>query len=531
MTGLNPPGHGARHNGMRMGDAVPTLASAFAGQGFATAAFVSAFPLDRRFGLSRGFETYDDGLPRATDGRPVNERRGGLTIDAALGWLVRHRDDRFFLWVHLFEPHAPYGNPTTATGTPLERYDAEIAEADRQVARLLDGLGSARTSTLVIAAGDHGEAFGEHGEIGHSVFVYDTTLRIPLIMSGPGVPPPSARVVEDVVGLVDIAPSVATLFGLPALGQDGLDLRAPIDASRFAGRALYAESFAPLIDFGWSPLRAVREGRWKYIAAPRAELYNVNEDPVEAHNQLPSKPDDAARLAARVAALAPASLSGAAIDPEAAVRLGSLGYVSAPNRAGSGERPRPDPKDRVEIAARMAEVTSGEIAGERLVPALEALLRDDPGNPHAELRLGVALADRDDCSRAEPHLRAAIRSGLPSADPFISLAYCHRRRGASEAARRALFDAERVEPGNPVVAANLGLIAFDSGQMGEAIARLEFAVTREPDLHEARFVLARAYARTGRRAEAQQHAATLLSRLPSSAPQRSEVERLVAALR
>jgi Flp pilus assembly protein TadD len=185
----------------------------------------------------------------------------------------------------------------------------------------------------------------------------------------------------------------------------------------------------------------------------------------------------------------------------------------------------------VEIAARIGEVTSGEISGERLVPALEALLRDDPFNPHLELRLGVALADRDDCNRADSHLRTAIRSGLPSADPFISLAFCYRRRGSHEAARRALMDADRVEPGNPVVAANLGLIAFDAGQMEEAIARLETAVTRDPDLHEARFVLARAYARLGRQAEAHRHALTLLSRLPASAPQRAEVERLVAALK
>lgn len=530
MTGLNPPGHGARHNGMRVREDVPTLATALSAAGLSTAAFVSAFPLDRRFGLARGFATYDDTLPRQTDGRRANERRGALTVDAAVAWLDTHRTAPFFLWVHVFEPHAPYGDPQAGNAPALERYDAEIAEADRQVSRVLDALGAARASTLVVVAADHGEAFGEHGEIGHSIFVYDTTLRVPLVMQGPGVPS-DGRAVDSQVGLVDLAPTLAALFGLPALGRDGIDLRTAIDG-RASVRALYAESFAPLIDFGWSPLRSVREGQWKYIAAPQAELYDVTADPQETHNRLPQEHDEAARFAARVEAIAPATLtSKPGLDPEAAARLGSLGYVSLPGRPAAKDTPRPDPKDRKAIAARLAEVTSGEVAPDRLVSVLEALLRDDPGNPQATLRLGVALADRGACGEAERHLRAVIRSGLPGADPFISLAYCHRQRGAAAAAQRALEEADRIEPGNPVVAANLGLIAFDGGRMAEAIAHLDAAVTRDPDLHEARFFLARAYARSGQRAAAHEQAAALLARLPASAPQRPEVERLVAALK
>ncbi|MGH9313870.1 MAG: sulfatase [Vicinamibacterales bacterium] len=182
LTGLYPPGHGARHNGIAMRADVPTLATSCEKAGLATAAFVSAFPLDRRFGLARGFGQYGDRFPRGPDMRPLNERPGSSTVDQAIGWLVargfsrvsdktslKARATRFFLWVHLFEPHAPYGNPRD--GRPaIDRYADEVAEADRQVARLLEALGPAKPTTLVIAAGDHGEAFGEHGEIGHSIF-------------------------------------------------------------------------------------------------------------------------------------------------------------------------------------------------------------------------------------------------------------------------------------------------------------------------------------------------------------------------
>jgi len=529
LTGLNPPGHGARHNGMHVRDTVPTLATALHDAGFATGAFVSAFPLDHRFGLARGFATYDDRLPRRDDGRPADERRGALTVDAARVWLDEHRDGPFFLWVHLFEPHAPYGDPLTAgAASASDRYDGDIAEADRQLARLIEALGSAREKTMIAVAGDHGEAFGEHGEVAHSIFVYDTTLRVPLILNGPGMPA-DGRAIDGVAGLVDVAPTLLSLLGQAALGGDGADLGPLIAGTASGGHTLYAESFAPLVDFGWSPLRSVRDGRWKYVAAPRPELYDFEADPAEAHDLIADRADQAAPLAAKIEAISPASLAQpAARDRATAARLGSLGYVALTH--GAPEGPRPDPKDRKEMAARIAEVTSGELSPDRLVPALDALVADDPQNGYLRLRLGAALADRGDCDPAEKHLQAAIRAGVPTADPFLSLAYCYRQRGAAAAAERALQSADRAEPGNPVVSANLGLIAFDAGRMRDAIPRFETALASDPDLHMARFFLARAYARAGNRGAAHEQAVTLLSRLPAAAPQRAEVERLVATL-
>jgi arylsulfatase A-like enzyme len=217
MTGRYPPGHAARHNGMRLDLKTPTLAEAFARAGFVTAAFVGAFPLDRRFGLIKGFQTYGDSMPRDARGRPANERPGQMVVDEALGWVTKHRGDRTFLWVHLFEPHAPYGNPADpaqAQRSAADRYEGDVLEADRQVGRLVAGLGFDPARTLIVLAADHGEAFGEHGEVSHSVFAYDTTLWVPLIFSG--APFQSRQKVLAPVSLVDVAPTIAGLAGLGA---------------------------------------------------------------------------------------------------------------------------------------------------------------------------------------------------------------------------------------------------------------------------------------------------------------------------
>ena len=222
MTGRYPPGHGARDNDMRIDARAPTLAEAFAHAGFSTAAFVAAFPLDRRFGLNKGFQAYGDAMPRDATGRLANDRPGRLVVDEALAWIDKHRKERFFLWVHLFEPHAPYGDPADparASRAVISRYDDDVAEADAQAGRLVDGLRELRGQTLVVCAADHGEAFGEHGEISHSLFVYDVTLRVPLIVSGPHVA--RGSVMTDPVSLVDVAPTIAALAGLPRFDADG----------------------------------------------------------------------------------------------------------------------------------------------------------------------------------------------------------------------------------------------------------------------------------------------------------------------
>jgi choline-sulfatase len=527
LSGRFPPAHRARHNGMAIDAAVPTLAGAFKAAGFATAAFVSAFPLDRRFGLARGFDVYDDQLGRDAAGRPLNERSGADTVARASAWLDQHRDRRFFLWVHVFDPHAPYGTPG-AGGTMRERYANEVSIADRDAGVLIEALKSAASTTLIIATSDHGEAFGEHGEIGHSMFVYDTTLRVPLLMRGPGIPP--ATVVRGDVSLVDLAPTITALTGTAAFDSDGRSLVPALAGEPVPPRSLYAETFAPLLDFGWASLRSVREGGWKYIAAPKPELYDTGSDAAETTNRLTAEAARASRAAEQVAKWSGPELpSQPRIANEAARRLQSLGYLSgATAKPGAA---RPDPKDRIEIAAQLARVTSGEVTGEAAITTLEAVLRSDPPNPQAHLRLGYAEMGRNRCDRAEPHFRTALASGLPSADAGLGLAQCLMQAGNVSAATLALEAASRAEPGNPVVEANLGLISLQNRDFQAAITRLRAALQADPEMHEARFALARALASAGDRGAAAAEAATLLRQLPPGAPQRGEVERLINALK
>jgi choline-sulfatase len=538
LTGRYPAGHGARDNGVGVSATVPTLATELREKGFATAAFVAAFPLDHQFGLNRGFDVYSDHLPRGADGRLANERPAADVVNEAIARLRQNVEPRstnrerpFFLWVHLFEPHAPYGDPSSMRPI-LDRYDEEIATADREAGRLISALGPAKAETLIVAAGDHGEAFGEHGEFAHSLFVYDTTLRVPLLMSGPGIPA-GTRVTEPVT-LGDVAPTVMRALGAALRDVDGIDLSPAFSRRPLPPRELYAESFAPLIEFGWTPLRAVRSGAWKLIAAPTSELFNVAIDPGELVNAIASQAAIATPLLARVDRYSTAALNpnGSSAGGEAGERLRALGYSSGsalgPQPSSRGERP--DPKDRKELAARIAQVTSGELTGPALLTALEGIVRDDPRNGQAQLRLGYARLQAGDCVRAEPAFHAAAAAGLPTADIYLGLATCLGRRGDLPGAEGALAEARRLEPDNPAVIANLGLLQASKGDLPAAIRSLTAALAADPGLHEARFNLAVAYAKAGRRAEAAAAARELLSRLSANAPQRPEVERLLKAV-
>jgi len=536
LTGRYPPGHGARDNGLHVSATVPTLATELHAKGFATAAFVAAFPLDHQFGLNRGFDVYGDQLPRTPDGRVSNERPASAVVNDAIQWLnqsaIINHQSAFFLWVNLFEPHAPYGDPSSSRPV-MDRYDEEIATADREAGRLIAALGAGAADTIVVVAGDHGEAFGEHGEYAHSIFVYDTTLRVPLMMRGPGIP--AGTRVADAVTLADVAPTVMRALGAPMRDVDGIDLSPAFSRAALPARDLYAESFAPLVEFGWAPLRALRTGARKLIASPKPELFDVAGDPGETKNLAGEQANTARELEARVNRYSGSDLpSAAAMDRDAAERLRALGYASGSHSATSNLQTamsgRPDPKDRKELAGRIAQVTSGELSGAALIAALEGIAREDPRNGQVQLRLGYARLESGDCARAEPAFHAAAASGLPSADIYLGLATCQGRRGDLGGAEQALAEARRIEPDNPAVLANAGLLQASKGDFPAAIQSLAAAIARDPAMHEARFNLALVYAKAGRRADAAATARELLARLPATAPQRPEVERLLKAV-
>jgi len=393
MTGRVPRRHGVRNNALfRLSDEPEVLAEALRRHGYHTAAFVSSAVLDRITGIDRGFEHYDDTV-RVGSRQAFNyeERAASQTTDAALG----HLDDLeepFFLWVHYFDPHLPYVPPPPFDERfPDRPYDGEIAFMDDQVGRLLKAVRARTESLLVVVAGDHGESLGEHGEDAHGIFVYQATQRVPLIVAGPGVP--RGKVVDRQVGLVDVAPTVLDLLDLPPLPDtDGRSAVSLLRGKKVDPRGYEMESFFPSYAYGWSPLRGlVREG-YKYVDAPRGELYRLPADPGETKNLFADEADRASALAEALGALVEEdSATMPTVDPELEEqkqRLETLGYVGG---SSTHEDAAIDPKDGV---AWLPDLEAGRRAYQTGKPSegiepLKRLLSNNPGNVPALLALGL----------------------------------------------------------------------------------------------------------------------------------------------
>ena len=406
LTGLLPPEHGVRGNGVfRLGPRSRTLAEALKARGYATGAFVAAAPLNHRYGLGRGFDAYDDAfLRRGGTHFELAERPAADVTAAALAWLSAQRSP-VFLWVHYFDPHHPYDPPAAFRGD--DPYRGEIASVDASFGGLLSAWDARAQEggSIVAVTADHGEAFGEHREESHSLFVYDTTLHVPLLVRAAGVA--AGTVIERSIATTDLA---ATLLQLANAGAPlpGHDLFAPGGAA--AGTPLYAETLAPRLDFGWSDLRAWRDGRYKFIRAPRPELYDVAADPGEAHDLAASEPETARRLSRALEdylAKSGDAQTLARADPAESEALRSLGYVQGPGGRGSGA----DPKDKVDIALAISRAGGPFANDAEMLAAYRKLVRLDPRQPApqpAPCRRPVALGRR---GRRDSLLRARHARG------------------------------------------------------------------------------------------------------------------------
>ena len=338
FSGLLPMHSGVRVNGTdRVPPEIPLLAEQLRASGFATGAAVGSFVLRSETGISRGFAAYDESFAAnaGRNDRWEGERPGSEVVDRALAWLDRAGSERFFLWVHLFDPHAPYAPPAPHAERFAGRpYEGEVAYADACLGRLLEGMRERGRleKTFIVVAGDHGESLGEHGEATHGVFLYDATLRVPLIV----VPPDArqtqaARRVAAPVSLVDVAPTIREATGLPPSPSDGVSL---LQSRPSPDRLVLAESNYPAVLLGWSPLRAARSADAKYVEAPRPEFYDLRADPAETRNLFRREDEAVRRLARelerrRSSAPVRAAAPGAGADPEVARRLASLGYLTA----------------------------------------------------------------------------------------------------------------------------------------------------------------------------------------------------------
>lgn len=492
MTGMDPPEHGVRHNGIfALTEGIPTLAESFRAEGYQTAAFVGAFVLAKQFGLARGFDHYDDRTGRAQSGMRTGgfaERPANEVVNAVLEWLET-AGDRFFIWVHFYDPHAEYRAPHGFAVSLPHPYAAEIAFTDSQLGRLLTEVNERWPAddagrTLVAVTSDHGEALGQHGEETHSHFVYEATQRVPLILHGGGVP--VGAVVDSLVSLSDVAPTLlSAVRAAPLPGASGVDLlpiaRGDLDQT---GRATYMEALAPQLDWGFSPLLALRTDRYKFIRAPRPELYDLLADPREKTNLYDSQTNDAealdAILTARLQHASP-MVPNVSVDDDERRRLESLGYiVPEPETLGArgtlGAVGGTDPKDGLALVQAVNRADR-LVATARGTDAL-ALLRQHDGTEsliYLTSRAAAALA-AGELADAEWSARGAIAHEPRRVTPHARLVEALIRQGRLHDAREALETLVSLDPEGGQNLVLLGIMAESEGDVDTALAYFERAM-------------------------------------------------------
>jgi arylsulfatase A-like enzyme/tetratricopeptide (TPR) repeat protein len=445
LTGMYPTYHGVRVNGnTALNDGQTTLAEVFAAEGYSCGAFIAAFVVDGRWGLKQGFSLYDDRLDM-TRSKHIDlgaiQRPGNEVMDSALAWLDGRKDAPFFAWIHLYDPHLPYEPPEPyraeygGTG-PAGLYAGEIAFMDEQIGRLvawLERTGLDR-STVLVLVGDHGEGLGSHGEGSHGYYIYDYAIHVPLIVVAPLQGLQDKRVGCQ-VGTVDVFPTVLELAGLGRETEVQGRSLVPVMFRPRSGRdvAVYAESMAPNIQFGWSPLRLLRTTRYKYIDSPKAELFDLVADPGETTNLLAGDPDVARMMKDDLGALVERTGRGAPkpqaanLDKETMERLSALGYVGAPvaaRKATGPAAPLADPKDKLMVFQKVT--TAGELVTAdkyaEAVPLLEAALAEEPRIPQAMLVLATCYKELGRPEDAKSMLDMVLKDDPENLQALISLA-------------------------------------------------------------------------------------------------------------
>lgn len=516
MTGTLPSQTGVHVNGTSgLAPGHPTIARALKDAGYRTGAFVGAYVLDRRFGLADGFDVYDDRVQRDPSGAIAleAERRGDAVVDAALQWLTASNQTPFFIWIHLYDPHAPYEPPpeylARAKNVP---YDGEVAFADAQVGRVLDWLKSSgqENRTAVVVAGDHGEGLGDHGEATHGMLLYDSTLRVPLVMAGPSL---GAGTRDQPVSLANLAATVIGWAGVPV----PRGMQSPSLLSAEKPGEVYAETEYPR-SAGWHALTALTDDRWKLIVSSERELYDVAADPGETRNLAAWKTPVADAMSNALGAVAKPGTSPTSVSPDAAERLRALGYVSgAPQTPVSDTAPNP----ATHIAAwntfetELGRLTAGD--ARRALPGLAALARSSPDSPLFQSTYARAVRETGRVQEALVIYRTLVARWPGDASLYHDLAVAAEAAGQPKEAARAEQAALALEPSNPAAANGLGLIQIEAGRPGDAIKAFEQAVKGDPSNAVFWTNLGNARRDAGDAAGAEQAYRTALDRDPRSA--------------
>jgi len=475
FTGLYPFEHGVRdHSGYRMKPGATTIATLLKQQGFATGAFVGGMPLTHEFGLDAGFDVYDDHFVRPAQASDftVAERPAGQVVSAAMEWIAA-RQTRWFAWVHVFDPHAPYTPPAPFDQQYAGRpYYGEVAYVDYALGPLLDAAARATRPTTIIVTGDHGEGLGDHGEFGHGLFAYEATLRVPLLIAQVPARGSPAAVSHAPARHVDILPTLLDAVGVAvpsSLPGRSLLPGAPDVADRDV--TSYFEAMSAMLNRGWAPLQGVMAGREKFIELPKPELYDLAADPAEASNLAGSRADRRRALEVRLQDFHAAPPGERVTETsEVAARLRSLGYTSGGAARKAAYTEEDDPKNLVQIDAWIAESADEWQRGRRA----EAL----------------ALYQRI----------IGARPSMPLG--YKNLAWLQWQSGDARGAIQTLDRAFRASAVEPSMTRQLGSYLAEAGRPADAITLLEPVTAADGSDLESLNSLGIAYARAGNTARA-----------------------------
>jgi choline-sulfatase len=529
LSGRYPFVHGVRDNaGFRFPQSMDTLATILKARGYRTGAFVSAFPLDARFGLGRGFDEYDDRLSEAA--RPAfleQERAGTDTVARARAWLGDGSSQPSLCWVHLYEPHFPYAPPEPfASRFQHNLYAGEVAAADAALGPLLEPIlgAGAQGHTVVVLTADHGESLDEHGEATHGIFAYEATLRVPLILYAPRGLTPAVR--RDFVRHIDILPSVLDLLSIPAPSSlDGHSLLSKTRPQADSDRS-YFEALSGTLNRGWAPLHGVIDHGLKYIDLPIPELYDLAADPGEQHNLADARPADVKGLKSRVAQFPEALPQAAAEDAATSGRLRSLGYVSGRFVPRSRYTAADDPKRLIGIDRELQQIVDLYVRGDstavldrargfakrqpsmpiawlqlahleresgNLPGAIDALRRAhalNPSNTQVTALLGGYLTQAGRAQEAVTLLAPYAARPDADVDVLTTLALARARLGAPDEALAFLARAKAEDPGSAMLLVNEGTIQLIAGRRDAARSAFDQALARDPSSPRAHSSLA-----------------------------------------
>ena len=520
LTGLSPRATGVRDQaGFFLANERTTLAELFKASGYETAAFVGASVLNSAGGLAQGFDVYSDlthVAGKTTEGE--TERRGDAVITEALHWMVASGRKPFFVWIHLFDPHTPYLPPEPFKSQySAAPYDGEVAYVDSLLGNLFSTLTERKLEqrTTVLLTSDHGEGLGEHGEQAHGYFLYDATLRVPLILKDPSFPLRN-RIVMDQVRSIDIAPTLIELFGLSK--PDQIEGQSLVSLARggteSSPRAAFSETYFPYYHFEWSPLHSIRTLNFKYIQAPKPELFDLSHDPTESENVLKAKAEVASSLAEQLKresanSLASPTETPGAVSATTGAQLRSLGYVGAARSAGKGKPADflklPDPKDKIALYNLLEEALHDAEKGRtgESNRKLLLILRQDPRIVDAHLNLGVNQAQRGENAKAILSFRKVLNLDDRNVVATYNLALCYAKLKRWKEAEEGFKATLLLAPEDAQPQLDLGRVYLLQGDLDAAARTLKSLVAMNATSAEGHYLLSQVYQAKGMKAEAE----------------------------